>query len=102
LQNFSISKRKWKDATSHCEKFSDYPNPSLRTKEMSPDKVLEYASAVLSDGLLLLEFRDVVHEGNGERVMRCWRLMLLYFFHSGHRKYTRSLLAAGINQWICE
>jgi hypothetical protein len=79
--------------------FADYPNPSQWTKEMSPDKVLEYASAVLSDGLLLLEFRDAVHEGDGERVMRCWRLMLLYFLHSGHRKYALEafLLQASIN-----
>lgn len=70
----------------------DYTHPSQDIKKISPDKVLEYDCAVLSDGLLLLEFRDAIHEGDSERVIRCWRLMLLYFFHSGHRKYALEAL----------
>ena len=41
----------------------------------------------MTDGLLLLEFRDAVHEGDGVRLLRCWRMLLLYFAFSGHTKY---------------
>ncbi len=54
--------------------------------------MLEYSCAVLSDGLLLLELRDGIHEGDGKRLERCWKLMLLYFFFSGHRKYALEAL----------
>jgi L1 cell adhesion molecule like protein len=53
----------------------------------SPDGVFNYASAILNDGLLLLEFCDAIHEGDGDRIMRCWKFMLLYFFASRHSKY---------------
>lgn len=53
----------------------------------APGVFFNYASAVLTDGLLLLEFRDAIHEGDGQRIMRCWKFMLLYFFSSGHNKY---------------
>ena len=47
---------------------TDYPAASRDALEISLDKVLDYACTVLSDGLLLLEFRDATHEGNGEQL----------------------------------
>ena len=44
-------------------------------------------SAILNDGLLLLEFRDAIHEGDGPRIIRCWKFTLLYWKHAGHTKY---------------
>ena len=41
------------------------------------DTVSEYAKEVLSLGLLLLKFNDSVHEGDGNRILRCWRYFLL-------------------------
>ena len=43
------------------------------------DTVHEYAKEVLSLGLLLLEFKDSVHEGDGNRILRCWRYFLPLF-----------------------
>ena len=60
---------------------------SADVHEKAPDGVFKYASAVLNDGLLLLELRDAIHEGDGERILRCWRFMLLYFRATGHTKY---------------
>lgn len=71
---------------------SDSPNPSQKVKNVSPDKVLEYSCAVISDGLLLLELRDGIHEGDGKCLERCWKFMLLYFFFSGHKKYALEAL----------
>ena len=35
------------------------------------DNVFEYAKETLTMGLLLLEFKDAVREGDGDRVLRC-------------------------------
>lgn len=51
------------------------------------DGVFSYACAVLTDGLLLLELRDAIHQGDGPRILRCWKFMLLYFKRYNHHKY---------------
>ena len=43
------------------------------------DHILEYASDVLTLGVLYMEFVDGIHEGDGERILRCWRYFLLPF-----------------------
>ena len=49
-----------------------------------------------------MEFRDAIHEGDGERLMRCWKLMMIYFFSSGHKKYALEAfnLQAAINSTL--
>jgi hypothetical protein len=69
------------------QSLSDRSQTSQAVRQATPDGVFNYTSAVLSDGLLLLEFRDAIHEGDGQRILRCWKFMLLYFFSSGHKKY---------------
>lgn len=58
---------------------SSHPQPSHAVMQASPDGVFNYASAVLNDGLLLMEFRDAIHEGHDERILWCWKFMLPYF-----------------------
>ena len=48
---------------------------------------MEYARETLSLGLLFLEFKDAVKEGDGTRVLRCWKYFLLLFHASGHTNY---------------
>ena len=43
------------------------------------DKKLEYSQLLISVGLLYLEFCDGIKEGDGTRVLRCWRYMFLIF-----------------------
>ena len=43
---------------------------------------------MLNDGLLLLELRDAIHEGDGPRIIRCWKFMILHWWHANHVKYT--------------
>ena len=62
-----------------------------RIQTFSPDGVSNYASAVLNDGLLM-EFRDAIHEGDGPRILRCWKFMLLYWRHTGHTKYAHEAI----------
>ena len=39
------------------------PEASAAVKISAPDELFEYATAVLHDGLFMLEFRDAVYEG---------------------------------------
>ena len=39
-----------------------------------------------------MKFRDAIHEGNGERVLRCWKI-LMYFRIAGHTKYALQAFA---------
>ena len=52
------------------------------------DHVKEYACDVLSLGLLYLEFIDAIREGDGERIIRCWKYILLLFKDSGRTNYS--------------
>ena len=52
------------------------------------DTVNEYVKEVLSLGLLLLEFNDSVSEGDGNRILRCWRYFLPLFKASDRTNYS--------------
>lgn len=65
---------------------ADQPHASREVHKAFPDKVFDYAFAVLNDGLLLLEFRDAIHEGDGPRIARCWKFLILYYWCVGHTK----------------
>ena len=47
----------------------------------------DYACEALSLGLLLMEFRDGIREGDGERVLRVWKYLFLIFKATGHHNY---------------
>lgn len=70
----------------------DEPVISHSVQKSAPDGIYNYACAVLNDGLLLLELRDAIHEGDGIRVLRCWKFMLLYWRYGGHTKYALEAL----------
>jgi len=48
-------------------KISNQTAPTMSTRQTAPDSVFEYV--VLNDGLIFLEFRDAVHEGDGEEII---------------------------------
>ena len=50
--------------------------------------VYAYACETLSLGLLYFEFRDAIKEGDGDRVMRIWKYLLLLFKASGRTNYS--------------
>lgn len=52
------------------------------------DGVVEYASEVLTLGLLLMEFNDAIREGDGNRICRCWQYFLLIFKATGRKNYS--------------
>lgn len=51
------------------------------------DTVYSYACETLSLGLLYMEFRDAIKEGDGERVLLVWKFLLLIFKASKRKNY---------------
>lgn len=51
------------------------------------DRVQQYASEVLTLGLLLMEFIDAIREGDGDRIIRCWRFFLPLFKSTRRKNY---------------
>lgn len=58
------------------------------TEQSQSDKVYAYACEVLSLGLLYLEFHQAVKEGDGDRVMRVWKYLMLIFKASRRSNYS--------------
>ena len=54
---------------------------------MSKDSFHSYALQLLSLGLLYHEFCDNIREGDGYRILRCWRYLFLLFEVSGRTNY---------------
>ena len=50
---------------------------SSNAKSDADDTVYSYACETLSLGLLYLEFEDGINEGDGDRVLRVWKFLLL-------------------------
>ena len=61
-------------------------NPSA-VDNNSDDKVLLYSKYLLTFGCFYLEYCDAVREGDGSRVLQCWRYMLPIFISSGRKNY---------------
>ena len=61
--------------------------PESFSPSASADKVFEYACCVLSAAMLMYEFDDGVREGDGNRVYRVWKYLLLLFRLFGRTKY---------------
>ena len=56
------------------------------------DHVYNYARVLCHYGALILNFQDACKEGDGERVFRCWRLLLPHFKAAGRTKYSLEAL----------
>ena len=60
-------------------------SPSGKSKPV--DAVYSYACETLSLGLLYSEFTDAIKEGDGDRVLRVWKYLLLLFKASQQKNY---------------
>ena len=72
---------------------SKYTNIALPSEKSSKsaasiDGIQEYAKEFLSLALLYEEFEDAIREGDGVRVLRCWKFMLLVFKAGNRTNYS--------------
>ena len=52
------------------------------------DKIYDYTTKLVSLGVLYMEFCDAIREGDGERVLRCWKFLLPIFKNAGRKNYS--------------
>jgi hypothetical protein len=81
---------KWQILSSEIEGIIDkHVDFSLLStnKTSNIDGVLNYARHVLSLGLLHAEFDDAIHEGDGVRVLQCWKIFLPLFKCANRKNY---------------
>lgn len=65
---------------------------STCSDESKTDGTYNYARVFCHLGALLMEFRDAWGEGDGERVVRCWKLFMPHFKAARHHKYALEAL----------
>ena len=51
------------------------------------DEVHKYACYLLSIGCFYLAYKDAIQEGDGERILECWRYFVPIFHNAGRRNY---------------
>ena len=56
--------------------------------EKSKDKVFLYNTQLMSIGLFFVEYSDAIKEGDGSRVLRCWRYLVPIYKSSGRKNYS--------------
>ena len=64
-------------------------NFQFHTSSPSPnsDHVFGYNTRLLSIGCFYFEFCDAIREGDGDRLLRCWKYMLPVFPNSRRKNY---------------
>ena len=61
-----------------CQNLTEDSNSEEQGIDGDDDQVQAYASELLTLELLLMEFSDSIREGDGERILRCWKYLLLF------------------------
>ena len=72
--------------------FSFNHNHDNTTDVGAEDLVTQYTKKLLSVGLFYLEYRDGIREGDGQRVLRCWKYLLPIFYNANHTNYSKEAL----------
>ena len=71
---------------------SEQENSSASSTPPREDYIYNYACVRLSFGMLIRNFNDAVREGDGVRILRCWKFLLLIYKANKHHKYALSAL----------
>lgn len=62
------------------------------------DDMFNYQCSLMDHGLLYMNFTDAVAEGDGDRIMHCWKFLLLHFYTGGSSKYALEALYLQLQQ----
>lgn len=63
------------------------PSKPSSSESTAKSTVYNYACEVTSLGLLFLDFKDAVREGDGDRVLLLWKYLMVVFKASGRKNY---------------
>ena len=53
----------------------------------SDDSVFNYTSDLMGIGMLWLGFHDAIREGDGDRIIRYWKFLMVVFRMTNHYNY---------------
>ena len=67
-------------------------NSPLPSTDDTGDHIYQYAQQLVSLRCIYLEYDDSIKEGDGERVLRCWKYLLPIFLNSGRKNYSYEAL----------
>lgn len=80
---------------------AEYTDVSLSpTNTESDDNVQEYAKEIMTLGILYLNYKDAIKEGDGERVLTIWKYLLPIFRLSERRNYSVEVLLTLYNYYF--
>ena len=65
----------------------DISQPVPTSSHSSEDRVTNYTSLVSGLGFMAKNFHDAWKKGDGGRLRRCWKFLLLHFRANGRTKY---------------
>lgn len=69
--------------------FTHFPRFCSGDVDNSVDRVHLYATELLTLTLIWHAFHDAIREGDGDRIIRCWRFFLVLFKGTNHRNYAK-------------
>ncbi len=69
------------------DKFVQFSYNSSARVSTGGDRICEYSVQLLRLGCFYMEFADAIREGDGGRVLKCWKYMLPMFAASGNKNY---------------
>ena len=75
-------------STRVVEKFVDLATTFKKITPEDEGTVYDYECEVMSLGLLFMDFKDAIREGDGNRVLLIWKYLLLLFKASGRTHYS--------------
>ena len=70
----------------------DEPQEDDNSKKQPQDTIFDYHKAKLCHGLVLANFNDAIREGDGERVISLYKILLLICKSHGCTKYEYTTL----------
>ena len=65
------------------------PDSTDEVQKECEDSIYLYGTDLLTIGLIWHGFYDSIREGDGERILRYWKLLLIIFKVTGHRNYAK-------------
>lgn len=80
---------------------ADHPEPTstLIPQSEQLDDMFNYQCSLMDHGLLYMNFTDAIAEGDVDRIMRCWKFLLLHFYSDqGSTKYAVEALYLQLQQ----
>ncbi len=69
------------------DKYVDFKFNDVTSTTNESDLVMKYSIQLLRMCYFYMEFADAIREGDGGRVLRCWKYMAIIFSNSGNRNY---------------